>query len=427
LVSLLAIRHAPMELMTGTTGQPRYGLAAILALAFSGVFALGFAVGGARPPATNVPAGQGVVTHTEAVPSWLADDVDFRQFWEVWHDIKERHVHQPVSDVQMFYGAIAGMVASLGDPYSVYFDPEQADAFSNELAGRFEGIGAEIGIKEDVLQVVAPLKDSPAERAGLRAGDRIIAIDGVDTAGMTVDLAVSKIRGEKGTTVKLLVLPQGAKAAKEISIVRDTIRIDAAKGELVKKNGKTYAHITLVHFNDRTVPQFEELVRSLSLDKVDGIVLDVRNNPGGYLNAAVDVAGAWLGNQTVVQEKFSDGHTETYAASGTALLRDVPTVVLTNGGSASASEILAGALQDQGVATLVGEKTYGKGSVQDLIDFDDQSSLKLTIALWLTPKGRAIDKEGIVPDIEVGRTAEDAQADRDPQLDKAIETLAAPR
>ncbi len=406
----------------------RYGFGAILALSFVGVFFLGLFVGGVQssangPAASVVPAGEGTVTHTDAVPAWLAEDVDFRQFWEVWSDVKRRHVHQPVSDVKMFYGAIEGMVAALGDPYSVYLNPENATEFSDQLAGRFEGIGAEIGIKEEYLTVIAPLSGSPAEKAGILSGDVIAAIDGEDTYGMTVDVAVTKIRGEKGTEVKLLIVRKNLKQPKEIVIVRDTIRVASVKSETIKKDGKSYLHLTIGHFNDRTVPEFEAAVAGIDKTKVAGILLDVRNDPGGYLDAAVDVAGHWLGRQTVVSEKFSDGRIENFAANGDGELRDVPTVVLINGGSASASEILAGALKDHGVATLVGEKSYGKGSVQDLVDFSDQSSLKLTIALWLTPKGQSIDQQGITPDVAVERTVEDYENDRDPQLDAAVKHL----
>ena len=402
----------------------QYALGVVTAFAVTLSFMAGVFVGDLRrTPVKAQTAGTGQVLNKEAMPAVELKDVDFQAFWEIWKTVKERYVEEPPSDVKMFYGAVAGMVGSLGDPYSVFFDPEYAQKFSKELDGEFEGIGAEIGVKKSQLTVIAPLPGTPADRAGIKSGDRILAIDGVDTTGMLVEDAVSRIRGDKGTEVKLLITREGLKEPKEIAITRDKILVESVKWKTEMKDGKRIGRITITHFNEKTEAKFNEAVRGVLLEDPAGIVLDLRNNPGGFLDTAVSVTGEWVAHDVVVVEKFSDGTNKNYAADGRARLADVPTIVLVNGGSASASEIVAGALQDHGKAVLVGEKTYGKGSVQDYSEFTDGSALKLTVALWLTPKGRSINKEGITPDVEVKMTPEDFDADKDPQYDMAVDLL----
>ncbi len=369
----------------------------------------------------------GQVTDRNAPPPYALKNVDFKGFWEIWKEVKERSVHQPVSDVKMYYGAIAGMVASLNDPYSVYFDPETAQKFTKDLEGTFDGIGAEIGIKNDQLTVIAPLAGTPAATAGLRAGDKIYGIDGFDTTGMAVEDAVNRIRGPKDTKVKLLIMREGLKQPKEYEIKRDTITVEPVKWKMMKApHGVHVAVITVTHFNEQTTAKFNDAVRASMMENPAGIILDLRNDPGGFLDSAVEVAGDWIHKEVIVTEQFSDGTKKEYPSDGLARFADIPTIVLVNGGSASASEIVAGALQDSGKAILVGEKTFGKGSVQDYQEFNDGSALKLTVALWLTPKGRSINKEGIAPDVEVKLTPEDFNADKDPQMDKALELLSLP-
>jgi carboxyl-terminal processing protease len=404
----------------------QYAFGVVMALAVTMSFIAGVFIGDLRrAPARTQAPGTGQVTNKEAKPDVALKDVDFGAFWDIWKTVKERYVEEPPSDVDMYYGAVSGMVGSLGDPYSVFFDPKVAAKFATELEGEFEGIGAEIGIKHEQLTIIAPLPGTPAERAGIKAGDKILGIDDVDTLGMSVEDAVSRIRGDKGTKVKLHITREGFKEPKEIEITRDTITVESVKWSFVtdKKSGKRFARITVSHFNERTLAKFNEAVRALLLEDVDGIVLDLRNNPGGFLDTAVDMAGEWVSHDVIVVEKFSDGTKKNYASDGGARLSEIPTVILVNGGSASASEIVAGALQDYGKAKLIGEKTFGKGSVQDYTEFEDGSALKLTVALWLTPKGRSINKEGIAPDVEVEMTPEDYDAEKDPQLDKAIELL----
>jgi carboxyl-terminal processing protease len=425
-----------METGTASAGGPngpsdktarKYGMGVLVALLVTVSFVAGVFFGELKAPkkqaTRRVPTDATKLTNVNSPPPEALEDIDFQAFWNVWKMVKERYVEQPTSDVDMFYGAVAGMVGSLQDPYSVFFDPEFAEKFSNELAGEFEGIGAEIGIKKDLLSVIAPLAGTPAEKAGLQSGDRILAIDGVDTTGMLVEDAVTRIRGPKGTQVKLLITREGLKEPKEVVITRATIVIQSVKWETKTVKGKRIGKIILSHFSENTEAKFNEAVRAILLEDPDALILDLRNNPGGFLDTAVAVGGEWISKDTIVVEKFSDGQSKNYPSDGLARLAHLPTVVLVNGGSASASEIVAGALQDGGKAVLVGEKTFGKGSVQDYVEFDDGSALKLTVALWLTPKGRTINKEGILPDVEVALSPEDYDADKDPQLDKAFETL----
>lgn len=365
------------------------------------------------------------IRNADAKPNQL-NDIDFRQFWDVWSTLKEKYVKEPPADLDLFHGAVRGLVGSLKDPYSMYFDPKEAETFATQLDGEFQGIGAEIGMKDEKLTVIAPLAGTPADRAGLKAKDWIISIDGVDTSNMTVDDAVSHIRGPKGTAVKLLIVRTGAKEPKTFEIQRDVIVIEAVKTTIEKRGGKKYAHIFISQFNDKVTSQFSEAARKASLEGVSGIVLDLRNDPGGFLDTAVDVAGEWAPGQVIVKEKFKDGKVNEYKADNAqGRFAQIPTVVLVNGGSASASEIVAGALKDLGKATIVGEKSFGKGSVQEFQTFEDGSALKLTVALWYTPKDLSIDKEGITPDVEVKFSDEDALKERDPQLDKAYAILTA--
>lgn len=351
----------------------------------------------------------------------IEDNVSFQQFWRVWDLVEELYLRGPISEKDLFYGAIEGMVDSLEDPYTVYFDPEDAAAFNEELDGEYSGIGAEIGKEDDYIVVVAPLSGSPAEAAGLLAGDYIIEVDGEDVIGATVDYAVSIIRGQAGSEVALTVVRNGFDNAIEVTITREDIKINSVEWEL-RDDGIMV--IELYMFNEDTTSLFRQAAQEILTSDVKGIVLDLRNNPGGLLTEAINVAGFWIDDDIVVQERVG-GSVQGYAANGFAWLADIPTVVLVDGGSASGSEILAGALQDYHLATLIGEQTYGKGSVQEYYEFDDGSALKVTTAEWLTPLGRSIDHLGIEPDIFVEYTLEDYEAGRTPQLDAAISELKA--
>ncbi|RMD59154.1 S41 family peptidase [Candidatus Parcubacteria bacterium] len=351
----------------------------------------------------------------------LSQDVDFNLFWQVWDTLKEKYVDSAqVTDKKMFYGALKGMAAALGDPYTVFMDPKAAHDFEEDLAGTFEGIGAEIGIKNDTLTIIAPLPDMPAEKAGLKAGDQVYAIDGESTLGITIDEAVRKIRGPKGTQVTLTIWRKGFDNTKDITITRGTIVVKSVRTNLREDN---IFVIKIISFNNDTEDLFNKAVREAINKSPRGIILDLRNNPGGFLDTAIEMASEWIEDGTVVIEKFNEERQNEYLARGRARLKGFPTVVLVNRGSASASEIVAGALQDYGLAVVVGEKTFGKGSVQTLEKFSDGSSVKVTIAKWLTPKGRSINDEGIEPDIKVKLTLDDYNHDRDPQVEAAIKVL----
>ena len=321
---------------------------------------------------------------------------------------------------KMSQGAVRGLVASLGDPYTTFLDKTQSKALSDSLKGELSGIGIEIGLKNNRLTVISPLDGSPAAKAGLRSGDVIGLIGTEDTSEMTLDTAVDKIRGEKGTEVKLTIL-RGSDKPLELTIVRDTITVSSVKYE-VKPGGIGY--IRLRQFGDDTDTAIRAATADLAKQGVTKIVLDLRDNPGGYLNSAVTVSSEFLDSGTVVEERSRHSESKTLVANPGGALTKVKLIILVNGGSASAAEIAAGALKDNGRATLVGEKTYGKGSVQEIKNLSDGNQLKVTVAHWYTPKGVNISKEGIAPDVEVKNSSEDYNAGRDPQLDKALELAA---
>jgi len=347
-------------------------------------------------------------------------NLDYNLFQQVWDLAKTQYVKQPVSDQDLFYGALKGMIAGLKDPYSTFLDPELSKKFQDEMAGSFEGVGMEIGIKNNYLTVIAPLPNTPASRAGLRAGDKIYAIDKAETTNMSLEQAVSLIRGPKGTKVVLTIFREGWGKPREMEVIRDVINIITVSWEIKKDQ---IAYLKLSHFNETTASEFKKAAAEILKKNPRGLILDLRNNPGGYLDSAVEIAGYWLKNDLAVISRDAQAKETEYRPDGQGELSKLPTVVLINGGSASGSEILAGALQDWQKATLVGEKTFGKGSVQNLTPLSDGSALKITIAYWLTPKRRMINEIGIAPDIEIKLTEEDYNQNRDPQLDKAMELL----
>ncbi|MFH1089234.1 MAG: S41 family peptidase [Candidatus Uhrbacteria bacterium] len=391
-----------------------------LLLAVVTAFVVGMLFGRHQGVLSVVPEGERRVTNKSDVASTLSEDINFKTFWDVWDFAKEDYYEQPVSEQDLFYGSMKGLMSGLGDPYSVFFDPEETKEFNADLNGSFEGIGAQIDVdKNGQIVIVAPLPGSPAETQGILSGDKILAIDGLSTAGMSTEEAVSKIRGLKGTDVVLTITRDGLESAMEITITRDTIIIDSVKLEM-RDDG--IGVVSLYFFNEDTNALFTSAVNDLLAKGAKSIILDLRSNPGGLLDTAISVASAWTGEQTVVIQSVK-GEKQAFVGSADARLAGIPTIVLVDGGSASASEIVAGALQDYGLAKLVGTQTFGKGSVQDYRELEDGSAVKLTVAEWLTPKERSINHVGIVPDFIVEYTAENAKADVDPQMDKAVEVL----
>lgn len=359
------------------------------------------------------------------VPRGVADSVDFDLFWDVWDIIQKDHIDRPISETKLFYGAMKGLVDAVGDPYTEFFSPEKAAEFNEQLSGSFEGIGAEIGIRDEQLVIIAPLPDTPAEQAGLRAGDEILYIDGKDTFGLSVEDAVLKIRGTKGTTV-VLGIKHSDGSVVDIPVTRDTIQVASVVHEIIVPESSPdskIAYIRISHFNEDTPSSFRSAVQDSVNSQVDGVVLDLRNNPGGYLDTAVDVASYWIEDGPVVVEKRPSSESVNHDAVGSALLQGTPTVVLVNEGSASASEIVAGALQDYGQAQILGERTFGKGSVQELQMLPDGSAIKVTVTSWFTPNGRSINKDGISPDVEIIFDLEKAQDGVDNVLDEAIQII----
>lgn len=362
-----------------------------------------------------------------------SSEVDFNQFWDLWDLVKEKYVEQPVDESKLFYGAMQGLVSGLDDPYSVYFPPVEAEEFAKDLAGEFEGIGAEIGMQGNQLVVVAPLPSSPAERAGVRAGDKIYQINDEDTFGMTLDEAISKIRGPKGTEVTLTVSHDGLADIQQIKIIRAVINVPTILWEMksidsAQDKENNIAYLRISYFNEKTDKEFNRVVGEILMKNPSGMILDLRSNPGGYLDTAVNVASEWIQEGVIVKEKSSQGNGKVYETQGKHRLAGIKTVVLVDKGSASGSEIVAGALQDYGVAQIVGMKTYGKGSVQDFEPLLDGSALKLTIARWYTPKDRMIEKQGIEPDIVVEPMFEEIKDEqgkiidyKDLGLEKALE------
>jgi carboxyl-terminal processing protease len=347
-----------------------------------------------------------------------SNTVDFKQFWDVWDKIKAKYVNQPVKDTDLFYGALQGMVSALDDPYSIYLEPKTAYEFAKDLSGELEGVGAEIGIKENQLIVVSPLPDSPAEKAGLRPGDKILLIDKENTFGMDIITAVKKIRGKAGTEVALTIVREGVDASKIYKITRAKINIPAVLYSLKNNN---IAYFRIMQFNENTKADFDKNIKLSLKNKLNGIVLDLRGNPGGYLQAAVEMASEWVADGVIVSEKgLVNSQNVDLKTMGSHRLDGIKTVVLVNRGSASASEIVAGALQDHNVATLMGEKTFGKGSVQDFELLNDGSALKLTVAEWYTPNGKNINNSGITPNIEVKEDWTKEKIGEDKMLDQAL-------
>ena len=389
----------------------------IIALAVLGAFFCGVYVDNHNRPAIDkvLLDNKGTAVETKA---------DFSPFWKVWNTINEKNpTANKISDQDKVYGAISGLVGSLNDPYSVFFNPEDAKGFEEEIAGNFTGIGMEVGIKDKILTVIAPLKDTPAYRANIKPGDKILKIDKTVTSNLTIEDAIKLIRGEKGTTVALTILREEDKDPIEIKIVRDVINTPTLDTEL-RPDGIFV--IKLYSFSENSADLFRAAMKKFVESKTDKLLLDLRGNPGGYLDSAVDISSWFLpSGKTVVTEDYGEkGKADTIKSKGYNIFNDqLKFVILIDGGSASASEIVAGAMQDNGRAKLVGSQSFGKGSVQEAIKITPDTLLKITVAKWLTPNGTSISEKGLTPDYVVEFTKKDAENKKDPQLDKAVELL----
>ena len=351
-------------------------------------------------------------------------EADFEQFWKAWNIINEKYVptkHQAVTNQEKVWGAIGGLADSLGHPYTYFMPPQEKSIFEQDVSGSFGGVGMQIGTRNGVLTVIAPLRDSPAERAGILKGDMIYRIDGATTTDMTIDKALYLIRGPIGEKVHLTIIRESVEEAIEVDIIRDAIQVPTINTE---QRGDVFI-ISLYGFPATGAELFRGALREFVESNSNKLVLDLRGNPGGYLEVAVDMASWFLPpGAVVVSEAEKEGVGRVYRSRGYDVFNDnFHFVILVDGGSASAAEILAGALEQHGIATLVGTKTFGKGSVQELVPVTDDTALKVTVARWITPNGTNLSEGGLDPEVVVEYTKEDAEEGRDPQLDKAIEIV----
>ncbi|MFA5997081.1 MAG: S41 family peptidase [Candidatus Paceibacterota bacterium] len=387
-----------------------------------GAFGLGFGLGEKKAFSTfATESSSGLLSATSS------SEIDLAPFWKSLDTLNSKFVATTASssipsDKEKVYGAITGLAASYGDPYTTFFPPKESAAFAEEVRGDFEGIGMEIGIKDNVLTVIAPLKGTPSEKAGMKPGDQVLKINKVFTNGMTVEDAVSKIRGPKGTVVTLTV-KQSDGTTKDVPVTRDTIKIPTID---TKMRDDGVFVLSLYTFSANSANLFRDALREFILSGSDKLVLDLRGNPGGYLESAVDMASFFLpiGKTIVIEDNGTKEKQIIEKSRGyNVFTPNLKMVVLIDGGSASASEILAGALHEQGIAKLVGEKSFGKGSVQEVIEITPDTALKVTIAKWLTPSGHSISQNGLEPDVKVAITKKDIEKKFDSQMEKAAEIL----
>jgi len=384
-------------------------------------FAIGFAVGQKKIQFERhgfVPN----ITVTNKLPP-ESQNVDFSLFWDVFETLPQKYIDKSaINGQKLLYGAISGMVRSLGDPYTAFLDPKQNEAVRDELSGSYEGVGIQIGFNQDRrLAVIAPLKGTPAARVGIAPRDLILKIDDKDTFDLTLPEAVDLIRGPAGTKVKLSLAHQDGQKY-DVEVERAKIDVKSVEVEFRQAKGGEVAIIKVSRFGDKTDSEWDEAVNQVGQRNVKGIIVDMRNNPGGLLNSAIHLASEFI-KGTVVREEMADGSVQSLGVDHPGKFLKMPLVVLVNGGSASASEIFAGAIQDNKRGKILGEKTFGKGTVQEPIELSGGSALHVTIAKWLTPKGKSIQEAGITPDIIIELSAGDLEQDRDPQLDKSLEQI----
>lgn len=355
-------------------------------------------------------------------------DIDFKLFWDTWDLVSRQYFDKKAIDPdKLFYGSIAGMVSAIGDPYTVFLPPEQQKTTKEELNGSFDGVGIQLGFDKDKrLVVIAPLKGTPAEKIGIKPQDMIIKIGDKDTNGMSLPEAVKLIRGPKGTQISLTIFQDGDSDTKTYTLTRETIVVKSVESVFKDTaSGKKVAVIKLSRFGERTKDEWTEAVNEIVSNKPSAVVLDVRNNPGGFLEGAVFVLSEFLDSGDVVLQENNEGERVPFKVNRVGKLTKLPVVVLINKGSASASEIVAGALQDRKRARLVGEKSFGKGTIQEAQELPYQTGIHITVSKWLTPNGRWVNEtEGFEPDVIIEMKKEEKEdATKDPQLDKALELL----
>ncbi|HIE24623.1 MAG TPA: S41 family peptidase [Anaerolineales bacterium] len=397
----------------------------LLIAIFFGGFAAGYLVKDAissdvfslfTPPSAPTPAPETI----EATPNELT--ALFEPFWESWQMVHDSYVDQPVDDLKLMQGAIRGMLYALGDQHTSYMDPDEFTQANSSMDGEYDGIGAWVDSTGDYLTIVSPMPGSPAEEVGLKAGDIVIAIDGEDMTGIDGSLVIRKVLGKAGTIVELTIIREGENKPLIFEVTRAHIVIPSAKGEMLENN---IGHIKINTFGDNTTSELRSTIKELLDEGAEGLVIDFRNNGGGYLTTAIEVASEFLPEDKVVlYEEYGDKSRDAHLAKDGGLAIDIPIIVLINEGSASASEVVAGAIQDHDRALLVGVTSFGKGSVQNWIALNnDQGAVRVTVAKWLTPNERTIHNIGLEPDVVVEMTEEDSEAELDPQLEKAVEVL----
>lgn len=352
--------------------------------------------------------------------------VDFKLFWQTWNLLSLKYIDNKSIDPQkLYYGAIAGMVAAVGDPYTVFLPPESQKSTKEQLGGAFEGVGIQLGYNKDKrLVVIAPLKDTPADKAGVKSGDLIIEINSKDTSNLSLPEAVNLIRGQKGTTVKLALYRENESKPRDVTLVRDTIVIKTVEySAKTTKSGKNVSYLRISSFGEKTKTEWDAAVKFALAENPQGVIVDVRNNPGGFLEASVYLASEFLSEGKVVLQEDGQGIKQDLSVMRTGQMLEIPLVVLINKGSASASEILAGAIQDRKRGTLIGEQSFGKGTIQSAEDLPENTGIHITTAKWLTPNGRWIHNIGLTPEIKVEIPADWTNQKPDPQLEKALEVL----
>ena len=400
----------------------------------TGACAIGFVAGRTLLPQTEqaisfIPE-LGLIPTTKIDPAEAGTPEDlaelFVPFWQSWALVHDQYVEQPVDDENLMRGAIDGMLEALGDPHTSYMDPDQYEMLNTQLQGEetYEGIGAWVDPNAEYLTIISPMPDSPAEEAGLISGDQIIAVDGEDMTGIDGNLVIRKVLGPAGTSLTLTVLREGDPEPFDVTLKRAHIEIPAVESEMLEDD---IAYIKLFNFSATATEEISDALKELIDQEPQGLILDLRNNPGGERDAAVEIASQFVSEDVIMYQEYGDGSRDTFETVKGGQATEIDMIVLINEGSASGSEIVAGVIQDYERGALVGTTTFGKGSVQNWVPLvDDQGAVRVTIARWLTPNGRTIHGSGIEPDYIIEMTEEDFEADRDPQLDKAIELLTNP-